>query len=527
MTATGGVALTAVEAHIRDNGGEMNGDVDGDGTRPSAASDFGPANRHTLHLPDFDMAYYLHGPSSSPHKILFIMGMLTEGAAYEPQTTYFAAQGYHCVSFDHRGVGHSTTPGFLKLHKYNTREIAEDAAALVRHLGWQRYHVVGVSMGGMVALEYGRRVELHPQIASLSLIVTHAGGWGGLAPLAGVKEMAKSIFTTNDEVRVQTGLRLLYSKETLNNEQLKNRLLNYHIARAKTRIPPKFVAALGHSLAVYRHYVSYPDLLRIRFAPFPSMVMVGSEDALVRLSNSSMLAHALGCRLAKVPNAGHGLLAEHPEACNDILLEHFQQADDPRALKGVLQRQRERSEEEEEEDEATLQNREVGTNEALMESESDAADAPRESPYTLEERAVALCCKHNVHCSFHSISGFITGFLPALLYRYTFFDSIALEDNPAVSRWDQALRFALLIGMARGGWRAIRCIHHAYRARAWVIKHNLREKRNNNPNAPRSGIPKGTLEFPYHSFILLATFIGVIWKRRLLDGIMNQINLQQ
>ena len=46
---------------------------------------------------------------------------------------------------------------------------------------------------------------------------------------------------------------------------------------------------VGHVSAVYRHYVSYADLLKIRYSPFDCLIMVGTEDRLVRETNSYMI----------------------------------------------------------------------------------------------------------------------------------------------------------------------------------------------------------------------------------------------
>ena len=49
------------------------------------------------------------------------------------------------------------------------------------------------------------------------------------------------------------------------------------------------VGIFGHMFAVQRHYISYADLLKIRYSNFPCLVMVGTEDQLVRETNSYML----------------------------------------------------------------------------------------------------------------------------------------------------------------------------------------------------------------------------------------------
>jgi hypothetical protein len=49
------------------------------------------------------------------------------------------------------------------------------------------------------------------------------------------------------------------------------------------------VGVLGQILAVQRHYIGYSDLLKIRYSPLVILVIVGTEDRLVRQSNSYML----------------------------------------------------------------------------------------------------------------------------------------------------------------------------------------------------------------------------------------------
>lgn len=59
--------------------------------------------------------------------------------------------------------------------------------------------------------------------------------------------------------------------------------------RFKTRTPLTLVGIFGQIFAVHRHYISYADLLKIRYSNFPCLIMVGTEDRLVREANSYML----------------------------------------------------------------------------------------------------------------------------------------------------------------------------------------------------------------------------------------------
>lgn len=416
---------------------------------------------HTLSTPEFELHYDLHGDIASPHKVLFIMGLLTDGAAWEHQVNYFKANGYQCVTYDNRGVAASGTPGFAQLHTYTTRNMAHDAHLLVDHLGWESFHVVGVSMGGMIALEFALAVPAS-RILSLSLMVTHAGGWSGLAPLSGVKSMVKNIFARSDVARLDTLMRMMYSEATINNPNLGPKLRAHHVERMATRVPPKMAAVFGHTLAVYRHYVSYARLLRIRYSPFPTLVVVGEEDQLVRIGNSHMLANVLGARLFVVEDGAHGLLAAYAGTVNKELLGHFEAAQQQR---DGLRARPDHSPSDPDAAGATEGDFAVESQEALLGDDQPA--------YSLESQAVSLACAHTVHCSFHHLTGFLSGFAPAFLFRWIFFDSIAMHAVPPISRLEQSIRFGLLVGMTRAAYRAVACIAHTYRARQWVRKHRL------------------------------------------------------
>ena len=102
------------------------------------------------------------------------MGLGAFKTAWQRQTKDFGHdQGskYSCLIFDNRGMAESDKP----LMRYSTSEMAKDTLELLDHLGWtskRELHVVGISMGGMIAQELALLVP--ERIASLSLISTAA-----------------------------------------------------------------------------------------------------------------------------------------------------------------------------------------------------------------------------------------------------------------------------------------------------------------------------------------------------------------
>ena len=83
------------------------------------------------------------------------MGLGGFKTAWQRQTKDFGHdQGskYSCLIFDNRGIGESGKP----IMRYSTSEMARDTFELLDHLGWKamrQLHVIGVSMGGMIAQE--------------------------------------------------------------------------------------------------------------------------------------------------------------------------------------------------------------------------------------------------------------------------------------------------------------------------------------------------------------------------------------
>ncbi|CAF2976370.1 unnamed protein product [Rotaria sp. Silwood2] len=196
--------------------------------------------------------------------------------------------------------------------------MAKDALALIEHLNWHKCHIVGVSMGGMIGLELAL---LAPhKLLSLSLLATHAGGLAGRAPFVGILHLLRALWTRDKHSQIQNALEMLYSQKTLSDPDKRQYFYDYHHQRVTNCIPPTLVGVLGQISAVQRHYIGYADLLKIRYSPFVTLVIVGTEDRLVRETNSYMLQRVLGSRFVTLEHAGHGLSREYGDKINQALL---------------------------------------------------------------------------------------------------------------------------------------------------------------------------------------------------------------
>ncbi len=104
---------------------------------------------------DFTMYYEIHGMGEP---VLCIMGITAPGSVWEVHVEEWS-ESFQCITPDNRGVGMSDKP----VGDYTSEMMADDHVRLLDHLGIEKAHVVGCSMGSIVAqqvaLRYPERVK--------------------------------------------------------------------------------------------------------------------------------------------------------------------------------------------------------------------------------------------------------------------------------------------------------------------------------------------------------------------------------
>ncbi|KAF0544476.1 alpha/beta-hydrolase [Gigaspora margarita] len=270
--------------------------------------------------------YEIHG--RGPNKLFFVMGLNTTSGSWEYQVKYFGAHpDFQVCIFDNRGVGWSDAPSGL----YSTSQMAQDAIGLMEHLEWtENIHVIGISMGGMIAQEL---VLLKPgYVRSLCLTSTTAGMT--IPPIAAITTITRILFIKDPRIRINALVKILFTKEWLaesappgsthkNNEEriiedLRNRI-------NRTRLQP-VNGAIGQIAACLLHYVSPMRLQQIRDSIPQILVITGSWDNFVRPNNSFYLAEQLQADFEYWEGCGHVPCGEQIERYNTALENHFKKA---------------------------------------------------------------------------------------------------------------------------------------------------------------------------------------------------------
>lgn len=254
--------------------------------------------------------------------LLCIMGFATDSTGWILQTPAFRER-HRTIVFDNRGVGRSSKPS----GPYTIHQMADDAAGLLDALGIERTHVLGLSMGGMIAQELVLR---HPsRVRGLVLAATYPepdadvertrrftlGALGGSVTAAG--EVQIDVSTTNPLAFFQHLLPLVFNPEFLATEL--PRLLPLFAGALQYGFSME--AILGQAEAVMGHRATD----RLHGITAPTMVITGDADRLIPPANSDLLArHIPGARLVKVPGGSHGFNIETPDVFNREVLSFLE-----------------------------------------------------------------------------------------------------------------------------------------------------------------------------------------------------------
>src|SRR5438132_3422368 len=124
-----------------------------------------------------DLCYDRRG---SGEPLVLIMGMAGHLKLWTEPLLSGLAEDFDVLVFDQRGIGESTDVD----GQFTTLDLANDVGALLDAIGWESAHVMGISLGGMVAQEF---VLNHPErVRTLVLGCTYAGGEGSTLDSPGV-----------------------------------------------------------------------------------------------------------------------------------------------------------------------------------------------------------------------------------------------------------------------------------------------------------------------------------------------------
>ena len=255
---------------------------------------------------DINIYYEVHGDG---YPLIMIMGLSANLDWWDPPLMEAMSSKFKTFIFDNRGAGRTDKPEI----DYSVKMFADDTAGLMDALNIQRAHVLGISMGGMIAQEF---VLKYPEkVEKLVLCATNCGYSKSVPPSSEVLElMARDFEGMEPEEVIKDMISLLFTEDFIKNNP--NTIELFRESALKAPIP---ASAYKRQLDAI---LKYDTCRRIKKMNTPTLIMHGKKDILVPPQNGEVLAKRIPrAKLSLFDNSGHALFSHETEKVIKTLLE--------------------------------------------------------------------------------------------------------------------------------------------------------------------------------------------------------------
>jgi 3-oxoadipate enol-lactonase len=250
-----------------------------------------------------------HERAGSGEPLLLIQGVSGTHVAWgEPLRSRLEAE-FDCIAFDNRGVGLSGAVN----EPFTIAEMAVDAAGLLDALEIESAHVLGISMGGMIAQELA--LAEPERVRSLTLGCSYCGGPGSqLMDPTDFQGLAEAMASGNQD-RVFRAMYELNLSPGFRAEE--SRYAEFVAMAEAVPVPRRTVelqlqAILGHDTSA-----------RLPGLSLPTLVLHGTLDRVLGYPNGPLIASLIpGARLETLEDVGHMFWWEQPERSAELIREH-------------------------------------------------------------------------------------------------------------------------------------------------------------------------------------------------------------
>lgn len=243
--------------------------------------------------------------------LLLIMGMSGTFDHWDASFLADLRRDFDVIVYDHRGVGSSSRlngSGSLSI-----AQLADDAAALLAALEVDSTHVLGISMGGMVAQELALA---HPaRIRTLSLGCTYCGGTGSaLASEEVMSKLAEAMTSGDRERAIRAGWEANVSPAFAASDDAYARFRKIGLRRA---VPVEVIMEQMRAITEHDTSARLPEI------QLPTLVLHGTLDRILPVQNGRMIAELISdARMEILDGIGHLFFWEQPERSAELVRTH-------------------------------------------------------------------------------------------------------------------------------------------------------------------------------------------------------------
>jgi 3-oxoadipate enol-lactonase len=241
----------------------------------------------------------------SGEPLLLIQGLGYARWSWEPIASGLA-QRYRVVFFDNRGIGESDKP----VGPYTARQMAGDALQVLDEAGIERAHVLGASLGGMIAQELAAAAP--QRLRKLVLCCTTPGGEATVPMPAVTVQLFAEAASLAPEVALRRFVENSLAPDAA--PELVDELYRRRLASPPDPVGWPAQAAAGIGFAGVDGTIEAPTL-----------IVTGTEDNVVDARNADVLAQRIpGARVERIHGTGHLFFWEQPDTVVRIVTEFLQ-----------------------------------------------------------------------------------------------------------------------------------------------------------------------------------------------------------
>jgi pimeloyl-ACP methyl ester carboxylesterase len=239
--------------------------------------------------------------------LMMIMGLGANVDWWDPRMIQGLLKKFKLVMFDNRGAGRTDASN----RRYTIRSFAEDTAGLMDVLGISRAHVIGVSMGGMIAQELA--LNFPEKVEKLVLCSTNCGGARSVpASQEVLQALTADRSALSPEEMVRMTIPLLFTEDFIKKNPDLVEFSIQQILRA-----PISNESFVRQLNAIMEFDTYDRLPQIRAS---TLILHGKRDILVPPENAAVLAEAIpNAKLVYFQNSAHGLVEEMEKVVHVLL----------------------------------------------------------------------------------------------------------------------------------------------------------------------------------------------------------------
>ena len=242
--------------------------------------------------------------------LVMIRGLGSNADHWYPQLPVLSKH-YRVLVFDNRGIARTSDMD----GPYSIRGMADDTVGLMDAVGFEKAHILGLSMGGMIAQEIALN---YPQrVKGLILGVTHCGGEKQVPPTEEITNIFNAMIQEGTDEAKRAAAAVLFAPETL--EKRPELAAQYAEVSLRQPVPAEILTKQRNAVQEFNTWDRLPQITA------PTLILGADQDVLIPSENSKILAERIpNAELVIVKGGGHQILIEQSDACNQAVLSFLE-----------------------------------------------------------------------------------------------------------------------------------------------------------------------------------------------------------